>query len=90
MSDRATAAYSKNADFGTYDGDDLTSQDLDDLYDYSVGKIGAEDKPAVLWLKDKQHQVVRRLVARLTRAEYYLPCAESEINVLADAALEED
>jgi hypothetical protein len=51
-------------------GDDLSEKDLDDLYDYFVMGNRKLVAPVVSWYLDKPHQVINRLLSRLTRAEH--------------------
>ena len=52
-------------------GSDLSQRDLDDLYDAVV--CGEEAETMMKgWWEDKPHQILHRLIIRLTRAEYEL------------------
>lgn len=59
---------------GDYVGDDLTDQDLNDLWAHFSGDpdLVHPDSVMVGWWEDKPHQIVRRLLCRLTRAEALL------------------
>lgn len=52
-------------------GDDLTDEDLDELWCLLTGSEDVNlDSEIVKWYQDKPHQVVYRLLLRLTRAEH--------------------
>jgi len=50
-------------------GDDLTERDLDDLYDAVIRGVRRDSLMAEWWW-DKPHQLLNRLLLRLTRAEH--------------------
>jgi len=54
--------------FGNFVGDDLTDEHLDDLYE-CVALGESEPGEASYWFRDKSHQILRRLLVRLARAE---------------------
>lgn len=59
-------------------GNDLSAQDLDDLWAHVAGysERVSPDGLVVGWYKDKPHQVIYRLLLRLTRAEAELAAAK--------------
>lgn len=59
-------AYRKN-DHGEYIGEDLSKEDLDALHAYVMGEKVESRMEG--WWQDKKHQILYRLLLRLTRAE---------------------
>jgi len=52
-----------------FHGDDLSKEDLDNLYDYLNTN---KESDIANWYKDKPHQIVLRLLKRLTRVEIFI------------------
>lgn len=69
-SEREESAFRKNeVQKEIFHGDDLSKKDLDDLYDYLNTN---KESHIANWYKDKPHQIVLRLLKRLTRVEIFI------------------
>lgn len=63
-------------------GDDLTPEMLDELHRFWEDANGLKGNHMGHWWKDKAHQIGRRLLMRLTRAEARVKELEAELAAL--------